>query len=120
MGRAVIMLIDRELISVFGEFTGDGPSVSAQRATEELTIREAKIVAREREVDSDEARMREWSERLRHWEDELETREQRAEAVSKVASRRPTAHVKIGRNEPCLCGSGLKYKHCHDLASRRT
>jgi len=20
---------------------------------------------------------------------------------------------KIGRNEPCPCGSGKKYKHCH-------
>ncbi|MBV8633452.1 MAG: SEC-C domain-containing protein, partial [Burkholderiaceae bacterium] len=20
---------------------------------------------------------------------------------------------KIGRNDPCPCGSGLKYKHCH-------
>jgi preprotein translocase subunit SecA len=20
---------------------------------------------------------------------------------------------KIGRNEPCFCGSGRKYKHCH-------
>ncbi len=22
-------------------------------------------------------------------------------------------HHKIGRNEPCPCGSGKKYKHCH-------
>ncbi|HEV8096738.1 MAG TPA: SEC-C metal-binding domain-containing protein [Burkholderiales bacterium] len=21
--------------------------------------------------------------------------------------------AKIGRNEPCPCGSGKKYKHCH-------
>jgi uncharacterized protein YchJ len=20
---------------------------------------------------------------------------------------------KIGRNDPCYCGSGMKYKHCH-------
>jgi preprotein translocase subunit SecA len=24
-----------------------------------------------------------------------------------------TASKKIGRNEPCPCGSGKKYKHCH-------
>jgi len=24
---------------------------------------------------------------------------------------------KIGRNEPCPCGSGKKYKHCHGVAS---
>jgi preprotein translocase subunit SecA len=22
-------------------------------------------------------------------------------------------HGKVGRNEPCPCGSGLKYKRCH-------
>ncbi len=38
MGRAVTMLIDRELIRVFDEHTGDAP-VSAQRATEELASR---------------------------------------------------------------------------------
>ena len=25
---------------------------------------------------------------------------------------RPTASIKIGRNEPCPCGSGKKYKKC--------
>jgi len=24
---------------------------------------------------------------------------------------------KVGRNEPCPCGSGKKYKHCHGKAS---
>jgi preprotein translocase subunit SecA len=23
------------------------------------------------------------------------------------------AHPKVGRNDPCPCGSGKKYKHCH-------
>ncbi|MCE2434324.1 MAG: SEC-C domain-containing protein [Candidatus Latescibacteria bacterium] len=23
---------------------------------------------------------------------------------------------KVGRNEPCPCGSGKKYKHCHGRA----
>ena len=30
--------------------------------------------------------------------------------------------MKIGRNDPCHCGSGKKYKHCHyeaDLEQRR-
>jgi uncharacterized protein YecA (UPF0149 family) len=25
----------------------------------------------------------------------------------------PKGPAKIGRNEPCPCGSGKKYKHCH-------
>ncbi len=120
MGRAIMVIIDRELLSVFGDVTGDEEPVLAQRATEELAMRESKIVARERKVDTDEARMREWSERLRHWEDELEARELRVDAMSKLASRRSTAGVKIGRNQRCPCGSGLKRKHCHGLAGRRT
>jgi hypothetical protein len=120
MGRAVTTLIDRELISVFGDVTGDEEPVFAQRATEELAIREATIVAREGEVDTGEVRMREWDRRLRRWEDELEAREQRAESMSKLTSRQSTARAKIGRNERCPCGSGLKYKHCHGLAGRQT
>ncbi|SEO30528.1 SEC-C metal-binding domain-containing protein [Paenibacillus sp. OV219] len=29
-----------------------------------------------------------------------------------TAPRRPVTSVKIGRNEPCPCGSGKKYKKC--------
>jgi preprotein translocase subunit SecA len=25
----------------------------------------------------------------------------------------PTTWGKVGRNDPCPCGSGKKYKHCH-------
>ncbi len=64
MGRAVTMLIDRELVSVFGDVKGDELSALAQVASEELAAREATVVAREREVARDEARIREWSERL--------------------------------------------------------
>ncbi|HHW4672037.1 MAG TPA: SEC-C metal-binding domain-containing protein, partial [Xylella fastidiosa subsp. multiplex] len=24
---------------------------------------------------------------------------------------------KVGRNDPCPCGSGKKYKHCHGLVT---
>jgi preprotein translocase subunit SecA len=35
--------------------------------------------------------------------------------TSGPTAKRPTVRVKdkIGRNEPCHCGSGKKYKHCH-------
>lgn len=26
---------------------------------------------------------------------------------------------KTGRNDPCPCGSGRKYKHCHARAAKR-
>ena len=120
MGRAVAILIDRELISALGDTTSNEMPVFAQQATERLAIREARVVAREREVGTEEARIRELSERLRRREDELEARERWAKPVSKRAPRHSTARAKIGRNERCPCGSGLKYKRCHGLADRRT
>ena len=84
MGRAVAILIDRELISVFDEHTTGEWPVLAQHASEELANREAKIGAREHKVDTDEVRMRERSEQLRRWEDELEARERRTHAVSRL------------------------------------
>ena len=120
MGRAVVMLIDRELLSVFGDTTSNEMPVLAQQATERLAIREAKIVAREREVDTEEARMSERSERLRRREDELKAREQRTHAVSRLTSHASPTRAKVGRNERCPCGSGLKYKRCHGLSGRRT
>ena len=90
MGRAVTLLIDRELTSVFGDVTGDDPPVFAQRATEQLKIREVTIADREREVDAERERMRGWGERLRCWEGELEVRERRAMLVSKLPSRDST------------------------------
>jgi len=82
--------------------------VFTQQATERLVIREARIAARKRNVDTDQARMRKWSVRMGRWQHELEVREQLADTISKLVSRRSTARTKIGRNERCPCGSGLK------------
>ena len=39
-------------------------------------------------------------------------------APSKESSepRRAVAGTKVGRNDPCPCGSGKKYKKCHGAA----
>ena len=35
-------------------------------------------------------------------------------AAAAGAARQPTrTGTKIGRNDPCYCGSGKKYKRCH-------
>jgi preprotein translocase subunit SecA len=36
-----------------------------------------------------------------------------AEAPVQVETRRLDDHERIGRNDPCWCGSGKKYKKCH-------
>jgi len=33
------------------------------------------------------------------------------EAARQLPQTRPG--LKVGRNDPCPCGSGKKYKHCH-------
>jgi SWIM/SEC-C metal-binding protein len=33
-------------------------------------------------------------------------------ATSTKAGHLPAVSTKVGRNEPCPCGSGKKYKHC--------
>ena len=38
-----------------------------------------------------------------------EEKENKKEDISKKISK----NKKIGRNEPCFCGSGKKFKHCH-------
>jgi len=47
-------------------------------------------------------------------EPEPQSEQQVREAVQPVAAVAPMrAEPKIGRNAPCPCGSGKKYKHCH-------
>jgi preprotein translocase subunit SecA len=41
----------------------------------------------------------------------METRQDPALATSD--EQKPASSSKVGRNEPCPCGSGKKYKHCH-------
>src|SRR5699024_7456073 len=36
-----------------------------------------------------------------------------AEAVQAPAKPNVRTQRKVGRNKPCPCGSGKKYKHCH-------
>ena len=43
-----------------------------------------------------------------------------SETESEAPAKRPTpiqAGPKVGRNDPCPCGSGKKYKQCHGQLS---
>ena len=46
------------------------------------------------------------------------TQPQRVQAAptGSSRSRKPAVSAKIGRNDPCPCGSGKKYKKCHGAA----
>jgi hypothetical protein len=117
MGEGIAGLIDVELTAVVDDNGADaGSAVFAIQATKRLVTREAQVAARELEAEAVEERQRAWSERLRRWEGELEAREVRAEQAGKSALRNSDVSLKVGRNERCPCGSGLKYKHCHGLS----
>jgi hypothetical protein len=118
MGRAIMALIDRELVSVFGESSRDDSPAFRRQAEEELASREAEVGRRESELDAVEDRLRRWQERLRRWEDELVGRDQRVELASKLGARPANAPPKVGRNDRCPCGSGLRYKQCHGMFRR--
>ncbi len=117
MGRAIAALMDRELASLTEPSVDDSP-VLAQRTRERLANREAEVASREQTVASAEERLRSRSEQLRRWEAELQALARRVELASKLAARRHDEGPKVGRNERCPCGSGLKYKYCHGLTGR--
>ena len=117
MGRGIVALMDWELASVAEISGGDFP-VLAHRAREQLANREAEVANRERAIFAAEERQRGRSERLRVWETELQTLAQRVQVASKLAAHGGHNISKVGRNDRCPCGSGLKHKHCHGLPDR--
>ena len=52
-----------------------------------------------------------WLYNLPEWEDVL-SKEKRHEILEKWKDENIAKSVKVGRNDPCPCGSGKKYKFC--------
>jgi hypothetical protein len=96
MGRGVTWLIAYELGTVAGSTTGGGV-VFAGELQRRLAVRAEDLDVREQRLDDRERSLR------------ASERQQRARASPFALS----VHVKVGRNEPCPCGSGFKYKRCH-------
>jgi len=102
MGQAVAGLISHELATVVDESPEN--AFDLQRASQERADR---LEAWERELDDRAAQLRRIEHLLREREDRLQRTETRISGARTV--------VKMGRNEQCPCGSGLKYKRCHLL-----
>jgi hypothetical protein len=111
MGEGVAGLIAHELETVVGD-AGDAGGVFADRVARRAEERASRLDARERELDARAERLRNKEVHLAAWE-----RQVRAQRMPGAPAR---AVMKVGRNERCPCGSGLKYKHCHGAASSRT
>ena len=113
MGEGIAGLITHELRTSLDEPGGDGDPVFAGQAEERLAARELLIASRERDIEEVEERLRSWTERLRSREAELLERERRLLPASKPVGGPGAAGRKVGRNERCPCGSGLKHKRYH-------
>ncbi|HZD23260.1 MAG TPA: SEC-C domain-containing protein [Acidimicrobiia bacterium] len=128
MGQGVAILINHELASVVDEDLETLSDLVKERQAE-LDERESAVARAEKELDRQqrdvevrEARVRERERDLARRETNLTVAERRL-AISLPSATRTqqgsTHKGKLGRNEPCWCKSGKKYKNCH-LASDQT
>ena len=96
MGRAIAALIEHELRSVVDEVDGE-PVFSTEL--------EGRVADRQEALDTRERQLDVLGQRLRA--------EQRQIIAFPVRPGPATRVAKVGRNDGCPCGSGLKYKRCH-------
>lgn len=112
-GRAIAVLIGHELVGVLGGADAEDAPLLADQADEEVARLEKEVAHREQELEAAEDRLRAWDLHLRSRESDLEGRERQVNVTAEPSNRPEQSGVKVGRNEPCPCGSGRKYKHCH-------
>jgi len=102
MGSGIARLVFGELETVV-----DGDATTAAQLADQIAQvaeeRSLRLDARQRGLEAQAKGLRRKEERLRTWERTLR-------APQAIENR---DNVKVGRNERCRCGSGLKYKHCH-------
>jgi hypothetical protein len=97
MGRGIATLVQRELETVLG----------AELDITLLSETESRLRGRERQVE----------DRERQLEERERATMKRASLFTLVGPSVALAEApKLGRNEPCFCRSGLKYKRCHGLS----
>ena len=113
MGEGVAGLIAHELETVVGD-EDDARDVFAEEVACQVRERASRLDARERELDTRAEQLRNKEMHLAAWEHRIRTQRMSG------APGRAVTKTKVGRNERCPCGSGMKYKHCHGLAGRRT
>ena len=106
-----LVIYKMEAYKQFEEFiTGVNEQVSAYLAKGGLLLPENQQLAPARERRTDMSRLRAGRSAA------AEAARAAAEGVSRGQTRQETVkrtEKKVGRNDPCPCGSGKKFKHCH-------
>ena len=113
MGRGIAALIEQELAAVA---TGTRDEIATDRtsieADQNLAAQRAAVAEGEERLAIEARRLQQWERQLEYRRDELRRMELRLRSPAPPQpSTSPSRSV--GRNEPCPCGSGLKYKRCH-------
>jgi hypothetical protein len=111
MGEGVAGLIAHEFETVLGD-GGDASGVFADQVARQAEQRTSWLDARERELGALAERLRDKEVHLAAWEQRI--------CTQRMSGAPDRAVTKVGRNERCPCGSGMKYEHCHGRAGRRT
>lgn len=102
MGRGLGILLHRELASLAGQ---------------DIETVATRIQVREAEIEKRTLDLAEREEALRRKETELTVRERQLDLRNQTRAREITAAAggqkPPGRNDPCWCDSGKKFKFCH-------
>jgi len=112
MGRGIAALIEQELAAVA---TGTSKEVARDairvEAEGNLAAQQAVAADIEERLVLEARRLQQWERQLEYQRDELRRLELR---LRSPATPQPTSpRLNVGRNDPCPCGSGAKYKRCH-------
>ena len=97
LGRAIAVLVEQELRSIMDK-PSKQPAFLVELGTQ-LDERRVRLDVREHSSEVWERRLREGERRRR---------------LDLTPQGPPAAVAKVGRNDPCPCGSGVKYKRCHE------
>jgi uncharacterized protein YecA (UPF0149 family) len=113
MGRAIALLIDQELAAVATgtrhEIARDPTSMEAEQ---NFAAQQAALVEGKERLAIEARRLQHWERQLDYRRDELRRMELRLRSPGPPQPVTPQSQG-IGRNDPCPCGSGVKYKRCH-------
>ena len=113
MGRGIAALIEQELAAfATGTSKEDARDAIPVDAEDNLAAHQAAVAEIEERLVLEARRLQQWERQLEYRRDELLRMELRLRSPAPPPQSTPQP-LNVGRNDPCPCGSGVKYKRCH-------